>query len=704
MILQFEKLEDRQCPTNLPPGFAESIVAGGLNNPTAMALSPDGRLFVAEQAGTLRVIENGTLVSTPFLSLSVDSAGERGLLGIAFDPQFATNHFLYVYYTVPGSGGTSPHNRISRFTSNGNVAVTGSEQILVDLDSLSATNHNGGALHFGTDGKLYVSVGENANSANSQSLSNRLGKILRYNSDGSIPADNPTSFAGISGTTTGDNRAIWAVGLRNPFTFGVQPTTGRLLINDVGQSSWEEINDGAAGANYGWPVTEGDFNQSAFPSFTRPLYSYPHGSGLFAGFAIVGGAFYNPTTSTFPTEYSGDYFFGDLANGWINRLDLNTLTVENFASDLTLSSLVGFDITPQGDLLYLARGSGANSGAVYRIAATTLPPPFSAGPPPILVGSGPGIAPAVKVFNRNSGVELGTVVPFDFNFTGGVRVASGDLTGDGIAEIVVGAGPGNISRVQVFDGKTFTILQDFEAFESTFTGGVYVSVGDVNGDGFADIVITPDEGGGPHVRVLNGQDNTTIADFFGIEDPNFRGGARAAIGDLNGDGKGDLIVAAGFGGGPRVAAFDGKQLGIQGGPKLFGDFFAFEQSLRNGIFVASGDVNGDGFADLVAGGGPGGGPRVDILDGKTLIQSGSDSLVSVGNFFAGDINSRGGIRVAIKDVDNDAKADVATGSGFGAGSCVIAYLGANISAAGGTPPVALDFEAFAGLSGGVFVG
>ena len=117
--------------------------------------------------------------------------------------------------------------------------------MLLDLDNLSgATNHNGGAIHFGPDGKLYIAVGENANSSNSQSINNRLGKMLRINSDGTIPADNPTTFPNIVGSPTGNNRAIWAVGLRNPFTFSFQQGTGRMHINDVGEGTWEEVNLG----------------------------------------------------------------------------------------------------------------------------------------------------------------------------------------------------------------------------------------------------------------------------------------------------------------------------------------------------------------------------------------------------------------------------------------------------------------------------
>src|SRR4029453_13349772 len=147
-------------------GFVETTVASGIASPTAMAIAPNGRIFVCSQTGALRVIKNGVLLATPFVNLSVDSVGERGLLGVAFDPNFNLNHFIYLYYTVPGN---PSHNRVVRFTANGDVALPGSRVILLELDSLStATNHNGGALHFGPDGNLYIAVGDNAKGSNSQ--------------------------------------------------------------------------------------------------------------------------------------------------------------------------------------------------------------------------------------------------------------------------------------------------------------------------------------------------------------------------------------------------------------------------------------------------------------------------------------------------------------------------------------------------------
>jgi trimeric autotransporter adhesin len=309
---------------------------------------------------------------------------------------------------------------------------------------------------------------------------------------------------------------------------------------------------------------------------------------------------------------------------------------------------------------------------------------------------------SATLYNPDESVRY-AVNPFGSGYSGGVRVAAADFNGDGIADLVVGTGPGVATLVLILDGKDEHQLFSINPFESTFTGGVYVAAGDVNGDGVPDLVITPDQGGGPRVRVIDGKTFGLIADFFGISDPNFGGGARAAVGDVNGDGVGDLVVAAGFGGGPRVAVFNGTTLAGNNPTRLFNDFFAFEQTLRNGVFIAAGDLEGTGKADLVAGGGPGGGPRVTAFSAADLIASGGGTLTPVANFFGGDPNNRGGIRIAVKDLDGDNKADLVVGSGTGAGSHVTAYLGKNISPTG-VPGATLDFDAFSGFSGGVFVG
>ncbi len=345
----------------LPTGFVETQIASGLSSPTAMEFAPDGRLFVCLQGGNLRVVKNGALLPTPFVTLTVDSSGERGLLGVAFDPSFATNNFVYVYYTVPGS---PAHNRVSRFTANGDVAVAGSEVVLLNLDNLSsATNHNGGAIHFGPDGKLYVAVGENANSANSQTLVNLLGKVLRINSDGTIPADNPFF------NTAGARKEIWALGLRNPFTFAFQPGTGRLFINDVGQSTWEEINDGIAGSNYGWSICEGACSPPN-ANFRDPLFQYGHGSSSTTGCAIVGGNFYNPSVVQFPASYVGKYFFADLCTGWIRLFDSSNNTAADFATGI--SNPVDLKVATDGSLYYLSIGSAAVFKVQFSGAAPSI--------------------------------------------------------------------------------------------------------------------------------------------------------------------------------------------------------------------------------------------------------------------------------------------------------------------------------------------
>jgi len=202
------------------------------------------------------------------------------------------------------------------------------------------------------------------------------------------------------------------------------------------------------------------------------------------------------------------------------------------------------------------------------------------------------------------------------------------------------------------------------------------------------------------VRVFSGNGFGQLADFFGIDDPAFcGGGARASVADVTGDGVGDLIVSAGFGGGPRVAVFDGKSL-ANGAltAKPFGDFFAFEPESRNGAFVTGGDLNGDGFAELIAGGGPGGGPRVTAFSGQSLLDNKQTVLA---NFFGGDTGTRGGIRVAVKNLDGDDRADLVVG--VGAGSRVTAYLGKSVQFKD-RPPTGLDFDALPGFAGGVFVG
>jgi uncharacterized repeat protein (TIGR03806 family) len=353
----------------LPEGFSQALIADGLNGVTAMEIAPDGRIFICEQTGALRVVKDGHLLPRPFVTVRVDSSWERGLLGIAFDPRFGENHFVYLNYV---SANPYPHHVISRFTADGDVAVHKSEVILFEGDDQNKlgggvkNGHQGGAIHFGKDGKLYVAIGDQTAGDPAQNMSTLQGKILRLNPDGSIPQDNP-----FYKTAKGKYRAIWALGLRNPFTFAVQPGTGRILINDVGGAN-EEINEGFAGANYGWPTA--DHGPTTDPRFRGPIYWYPESS-------ITGGAFYNPMVRQFPEKYWGQYFFADFKVGWIKILDpedaARPARVTDFITGLGTWGVLDIKIASDGSLYYLSRNAWVrdqdfkpNTGALYRVRFT----------------------------------------------------------------------------------------------------------------------------------------------------------------------------------------------------------------------------------------------------------------------------------------------------------------------------------------------
>jgi uncharacterized delta-60 repeat protein len=324
-----------------------------------------------------------------------------------------------------------------------------------------------------------------------------------------------------------------------------------------------------------------------------------------------------------------------------------------------------------------------------------------------------------KYVRANFSTPPNPLDPFP-NYFGPVRTAIADFNGDGSEDYAYGVGPGGGSLIRVVDGDTGADLVGITStIEAGFTGGVFLAAGDIDNDGKAELAVSPDQGGGGRIQVFSvgGGQLIQVDNFFGIEDLSFRGGARVAMGDVDGDGFQELVVGAGFGGGPRVAIFDGLGLLERAAnpPKLVGDFFAFPGTdavtLRNGVFVALGDLDGDGRADLVFGGGPGGGPRVFALDGFNVAGGAVAEAQAnpLANFFVNnDVTSRGGIRIALKDVDFDDRADLVVGSGEGLRSEVRVYLGSSIgSLVGGEAAGALwqTFDPF-GLvpEGGVFVG
>ncbi len=361
----------RAAERELPPGFSWSEAASGITGATALAVAPDRRVFVCEQTGTLRVVKDGRLLETPFLRVDVDSWWERGLIGVALDPNFARNGFVYVCYVAKAP---YPHHKISRFTARGDVAIEGSENVLLEGDDQTSIGgqypfgHQGGALHFGNDGTLYSGLGEQSVGWPAQRMDMLQGKILRINPDGSIPPDNP-----FVATTNGKYRAIWALGCRNPFTFAVEPGTGRIAIGDVGGVR-EEINLGLRGANYGWPTVE--HGPTADARFRGPIHHYPTSS--------VTGLAFIPRESSFPPELRGRLLFADFMLGWIKAIDVdNPHDVASFGRKFRRISDMAF--APDGGLYLLERDAWVidkdfkpNTGRLLRLRyqpGATPPPP-----------------------------------------------------------------------------------------------------------------------------------------------------------------------------------------------------------------------------------------------------------------------------------------------------------------------------------------
>jgi glucose/arabinose dehydrogenase len=339
--------------TAFPPGFADRLVSA-VPEPTALAFTPDGRLLVTTQPGRIRVIRSGTLVSQPALDITAKTCdqSERGLLGIAVDPAFASNHWIYVFYTY-GAGDACPFNdprhpvnRVSRFTlGNDDVVDPASERVLIDGMPSYGGNHNAGDVKVGRDGNLYVTIGDGgcdyAGDSGCQDANNAardrhtlVGKVLRITRRGGIPASNPftgpgTARCNVTGRTTPGTvcQEIFATGLRNPFRMGfdTDSRSTRFFVNDVGGSAWEEIDEAQPGADYGWNIREGHCVTGSFTNcgpppagLTNPVWDYSHATGCHS---ITGGAFV--PAGAWPSQYDGDYLFADFGCNRLFALDLS---------------------------------------------------------------------------------------------------------------------------------------------------------------------------------------------------------------------------------------------------------------------------------------------------------------------------------------------------------------------------------------------
>jgi glucose/arabinose dehydrogenase len=347
-----------------------AIVAADLTDPVYVTSPPgDDRLFVVEKEGQIIVIKNGATLATPFLDLSskVITTSEMGLLSVAFHPNFAQNHQLYVLYNLDEGGNVE---RVARFTvsANADVADAGSETVILETPPRSTDYHNGGLLQFGPDGKLYVGFGDAGTSSNAQSLASLHGKILRLDVDGgspyAIPIDNP--FRGQSGA----RGEIWEYGFRNPWRYSFDSQTGDLYIADVGEDNVEEVDAllalTPAGRNFGWPVMEGNTcylaqscNQTGL---TQPVLTYTHAEGC----AVVGGYVYRGRGIR---ELTGQYLYSDLCGGFIRSFTYVNGVVasrHDWTAQLggALSQVSSFGQDWRGELYITTLGAG--TGTLYK--------------------------------------------------------------------------------------------------------------------------------------------------------------------------------------------------------------------------------------------------------------------------------------------------------------------------------------------------
>ena len=345
----------------LPPGIGlqlDPFITAGLSSPVFMTQPlNDGRIFVVEQGGKILVVRDGVLQPTPFLDLTsrVLCCGERGLLSVAFHPQYATNHFFYVYFTTQTNGDI----RIERFTTTANpeVADPASTKLIITTPHSTQANHNGGLLAFGPDGMLYAGLGDGGGAGdpagNGQNFNALLGSLLRLDINTTapyaIPDDNP--FA----STAGRRGEIWAKGLRNPWRYAFDPPTGLLYIADVGQGLHEEVNAVVAtraGLNYGWNVWEGlsCYNASTCSAtgYEPPILDYGHGPAC----SITGGYVYRGNDIP---AIRGHYFYSDFCAGFLRSFRYeNGAAVDQKDWALPSSNVVSFGKDFDGELYIIA--------------------------------------------------------------------------------------------------------------------------------------------------------------------------------------------------------------------------------------------------------------------------------------------------------------------------------------------------------------
>ncbi len=427
----------------IPPVAARGQIAvymTGLNWPIALGFASDGRIFYNERnTGSIRIVQSGSLLPTPFITLpNTDSSGERGLLGLALDPGFPSTPYVYAYQTFIDSTSGTTYNRILRILASVNTGISYSE--ILRLPALSgATNHNGGVIAFGPDKKLYAVVGENAAPSFSQDPMNPMGKVLRMNTDGSPPPDNPFY------TNASWNPLVYTYGHRNMFGLAFHPVTGRPYVTENGPNCNDEVNLLTPGRNYGWgpaatcatpPPAPNNTNQDG-PNPVLPIKWWAT-TICPTNAAIYGGPY-------FPA-FRGDLFMGDCNYRTFHRLHLVPPNYDSVASDTSIwvapDMILDVEVGPDGAIWI------TTPSTIYRYWDSGQPPvaSFTAAPNPTIVG-------ATVTFDASASTDPdGQITAFAWNF-GDLTLGSGQVTPHSYTM----AGTYNVS-LTVTDNESFTSI------------------------------------------------------------------------------------------------------------------------------------------------------------------------------------------------------------------------------------------------------
>jgi streptogramin lyase len=598
---RLEMLEDRTAPSAT---FLNRFVTPTVDsNPNHITLGPDGALFFTEMNSQKigRISNTGTIT---------ESAGT----GVASPAGITNGHDGFLYFTENSSTGL-----LGRIKPD-----------LTGFSDASATYNDPQGIIAAPDGFLYFAETGN----------NSIDKIAKTNVFGTA-----TKFA-----LTGAPQEL-VIG-PDGFIYFTEPAAGK--IGKISTTGTGLVEASIPGATQPFGIAVGGDKHIWFTDTAGNRVGW-------VNTALTGGAlFAMPAVGDAPVLITsapdGKLYVAE--NGSDNNIA--QVQLDGTITDVLVPGMtnVGVAVGSDGNLWFTQLNNdnvGTTFGQIGKIGLDHT----------VVVASGPGHESDIRLYTVDASNPTATptlsseFLAYDPSFTGGVQVAYGDLNGDGVPDIITAPATNSTPEVRVFDGVTHQKIKDFMAYATTFTGGLNVAVADVNGDGVLDIITAPGVTGGPEIKVFDGTKVSTGAnsellfDFFAYAST-FTGGCNMSVGDINNDGKADIITGTGPTGGPEIKVFSGANSSL-----LF-DFNAFEGSFRGGVVVSTGDWNGDGRVDIIGSRGPGGLPEVAVYNGI--------NTAVIGDFFPYPNSFSGGVRVAGADLNGDGLWDIVTGAGAGSGA------------------------------------